>query len=223
MNPISFGSTYVVKNASSKNFIDFQTFAKEEQRLHDGAWFSEINYADSDDKLCSLKGVLVAPDERDSVIETYCAEQGILFEKYKTKDLLKPETIVKRIAPAKEGFQMVEVDVEKLEDLLVKHQTNYYVYRDFYNKQFKSDVEKLLRKDDNIPAATLRITTNSGNIEGNSESIEIDKDTIFICFMKSFCDNDEFMYFAMKELGMKKIPVYVYEKNLVLCQKLGLI
>lgn len=230
MNPISFRSTYVVTNRNTaEKFSEFQRLAQEEESSHGAKHFLYTKCIDPNEPLFSAKLTLVAPDSRDNEIEKHCALYGISYSKYKTKDLMQPEAIRQRIAPAEKGFQKVEINVDKLEKLLQKFDYNFEHCENEYNEYYKDDTKMMLRKASDVPASTLWIIPMHSGIEDLIKYIEshgaenLNDGQIGILLTQKTDDPDHCMYFAMKELGMKKIPVYVNQESLALCEKLGLL
>ncbi|MBR5305115.1 MAG: hypothetical protein IKU37_09845 [Candidatus Gastranaerophilales bacterium] len=230
MNPISFRSTYVVTNKNPiEKFLEFLKLAQEEESSHGAKHFHAAKCIDPNESLFSAKLTLVAPDSRDNKIEDYCARRGISYSKHKTEDLMQPEAIRQRIAPAEEGYQKVEINVDELEKLLQKFDFNFEHCESEYNKYYKNDTEMMLRKASDVPASTLWIIPMHSDIEGLIKYIEsygaenLNDGQINIQLSKKTDDPDHCMYFAMKKLGMKKIPVYVNQESLALCEKLGLL
>ena len=87
----------------------------------------------------------------------------------------------------------------------------------------------MLKKGEDIPVSTLYRAQNGYSDEDFINYVDfcgadlLIPNQIFICFAQNTNVPDHCMYFALKELGMKKIPVYVNEQTKVLCEKLGLL
>lgn len=83
MNPISFGSTYIVKNIHPDKFSKFQSIAhlEEDENPYETKFSIDTKLEDEKKLLFSVKGTLVVPDSRDSFVETYCANLGIKYTK----------------------------------------------------------------------------------------------------------------------------------------------
>lgn len=228
MNSISFGSTYVVtsKNPIEK-FSKFQALAQEEKESYGAKYFMQtIPVAP---RSWYAKMTLVAPDDRDNKIEAYCAARGISYSKYETKDLMQSEAIRQRIAPAEEGYQKVEINVDKLEKLLQKFDFNFKHCESEYNRYYKDATEMMLRKASDVPVSTLWIIPMNSGIEGLIKYIEsygaenLNDGQISIQLSQKTDDPDQCIYFALKEMGMKKIPVYIPNEFYEVYEKLGLL
>lgn len=231
MNSISFGSTYVVKNIHPEKFSKFQSMAHFEEDVNPDKtqFFIESKLEDKKRLLFSTKGTLVAPDNRDSSIESYCAIHGIQYTKHETKDLMNPESIKSRIAEPPKGMKLVEINSKKLEELSRRQDSNLLHCNIDYDNYFKNKLETILKKGDNISVSTLYLTPNGSSDEDFIKYVEswgpdlLNSNQLFICLAQNTDEPDQCMYFALKELGMNKIPVYVNEQTHVLCEKLGLL
>ena len=68
----------------------------------------------------------------------------------------------------------------------------------------------------------------AGGIRGAIEYVEkfgadsLNDDSLFVDFVQMTNEPDHCMYFAMKNIGMKKIPVCVDERTRELGEKMGL-
>lgn len=230
MNPISFRSTYAVKNIPLEKFSKFQRLAQATQDIYpnETRFLMESKLEDPKKALFSMKGMLIAPNCADNEIEAYCKHNGINYTKHDTKDLLNPSSIKSRIAPPKKGMHLVYVDSEKLETLSYRQNSNLDHCKNVYDDYYKYHTEMMLRKDDNIPVSTLYIIPN-GSDEDFIKYVDcwgpdlLNSNQIYIGLAQSDDEPDHCMYFAMKELGMKKIPVYVNQATRTLCEKLGLL
>lgn len=227
MNPVSFGSTYVVTSQNPvEKFLKFQALAQDEESYGAKYFMQTIPVTP---RSWYTKMTLLAPDDRDNEIEAYCAARGISYSKYETKDLIQPEAIRQRIAPAKKGYQKVEINVDKLEKLLQKFDFNFKHCESEYNRYYKDATEMMLRKASDVPVSTLWIMPTHSGIEDLIKYIEsygaknLNDGQISIQLSQRTDDPDQCIYFALKEMGMKKIPVYIPENSYELCEKLGLL
>lgn len=231
MNPISFRSTFVVTNRNPIDvFSKFKAIAQEEQSEHGAEFNLHSKCTDYANLLFSMKGVLVAPNERDKAIESYCQQRGIKYTKFENKDYKNFEDIRKRIAPPKKGFIEVDIDSEKLQKLISQSNSNFEHCENTYNSYYKNEADKIIQSNAEIPASTLYLTSLIGS--DNNDLIEyantfgaqnVSSEHVRLDLTQKTDDPDHCMYFAMKELGMKKIPVYVNQESLALCEKLGLL
>ena len=190
MKPISFGSTYIVKNIHPEKFSKFKSLAHFEEDVNPDKtrFFIESKLEDKQRLLFSTKGTLIAPDFRDSSIESYCALQGISYTKLNTKNLMNVEAIKQRIAEPKNGMNMVEINAEKFEELVRKQDSNFQHCELDYKHYFKNTLETMLKKGEDIPVSTLYIAPNGSSDEDFINYVDffgadlLNPNQIFICF-----------------------------------------
>lgn len=218
---ISFKGTYVVDNQNPRSFAKFSSFALDKEKEYgvktilkdkvtSNGKFGNINY--------KAKQILIVPDRMDTDVETFCANKGISYKKLSTKDLLNPDLIAGRIKNPPEGYKRVDVDSEKLKKLIKNQANNLDHCKKDYNKYYKDATDTMLKKGDAITASTFRIYSTSGN-EDLKRFVErygaknLNDNQIIVDFNQKTDEPDHCMYFALKDLGMKKIPVYVDERT----------
>lgn len=229
ISPVSFSGTFKVSNKVQKSFDFFMDYALLQEnkegvqvKLHDSMNSkSPYNY--------KAQLSLIVPDSMDADVEMYCLSRGIKFKKYETADLLNIEKIQSRVLDAPEGFKKVYVDTEKLEELAENQESNLEHCRNDYNKYYKQNAEFMLRDGGKISVPELKITPlyNSGT-DGLVRYIEtygienLNKGQIMLSLHRSTDEPDYCLYFALKDLGMKKIPVYADDETYKAGSALGL-
>lgn len=230
VSSVSFTGTYKVNNQNPKTFSKFQNYALN-KGLEDGVKtilkdriIKRGNHGSFD---YMAEQTLIVPDYMDVDVENFCANNGISYKKYDTKDLLNPKTITSRIACAPEEYKKVNVDVKKLEELAKNQSSNLEHCRSDYDKYYSDSVDTMLRSGDDIPATTLRILDPSGNNDlrryVDTFGVEhLNDEQIFIDFSQKTDNPDHCVYFALKDMGIDKIPVYVDSQTLEAGHILGL-
>ena len=235
ISKVSFGSTYKVSNDNPASFPKFRDFAHQTYALHKelntgvkiGLKDKFIQNGGYDDFIYKAEQILIVPDSMDIDVETYCANNGINYKKIDTKDLLNPETITSRIAYAPDGYRKVNVDAEKLEELAKKQDSNLKHCRSDYDKYYSDKIDTMLKSGDKIPATTLVIQNHSGN-ENLSRYVNkfgvnnLNDGQLFIDFNQKTNSPDHCVYFALKDMGINKIPVYVDKQSFEAGNILGL-
>ena len=230
VSSVSFTGVYKVNNQDKNAFSKFQEYALNKE-LKDGVTTS------LKDKIIKKGGfgnfeykaeqTLIVPDYMDVDVETFCANNGIIYSKYDTKDLLRPDYITSRIACPKEGYRVVKVDVKKLEKLAKHEDSNLeHCKNDYYNYYF-DNVETMFKSNDEIPATTLWIKNPSGNknlwryanIVGANR---LDDEKVMVDFIQKTDNPDHCVYFALRAMGLDKIPVYVDNESYEAGRILGL-
>ena len=111
-NIVSFGSTYKVSNQNNKNFVGFQQLCVD-KRMNEGV---AVDFKDSMSSKppynYSVTYTMVAPDDMDNEIETYCANNGIQFTKLTNKELLSPSRIDSSIAAPEKDYKLVKINAK---------------------------------------------------------------------------------------------------------------
>lgn len=235
VSTVSFKSTYKVNNQNPDAFSKFQKLAHQtyaqNKELGTGV---KIGLKD---KFVPSRGygkfnyyaiqTLIVPDSMDSDIETFCANNGISYRKYETPDLLNPQSVISRIDYAPDGYRKVHVDAKKLEELAKKQDSNLEHCRSDYDKYYSDKVDTMLRCGDKIPATTLVIQNHSGNEDlrryiNRFGVNNLNENQLFIDFNQKTNNPDHCVYFAFKDMGINKIPIYVDNQSFEAGHILGL-
>lgn len=231
ISSISFKGTYKVNNENMDAFYKFQKYAGSKE-FEDGV---STKFRDKINKR-GINGcydyfaeqTLIVPDSMDNEVETFCANNGIKYTKYETKDLLNPQTIDERIEYPPVGYRKVEVDTEKLEKLIQNQQNNIDHCQSDYNKYYKDKVENMLRDGSSFPATTLTIYPRFGSIDDLKHYVDnygpdrLNENQVIIDFNQETDNPDHCVYFALRDMGLNKVPVYVDDATYEAGSALGL-
>ena len=222
VSPISFTSTYKVNNYNRDfgAFSEFQHYAYEKENVNENVNTvlkdKIIEKYNSDGYKFEYKAELTldVPDYMDSDVETFCANNGIEYKKYSYNDTERLSKMYTKIEPAPQGYQTVYIDVEKLDELLKNQDSNYEHCRNNYDEYFSKNIDLMIKCDDKIPASTLAIYSPSGNNELRNyvklfDTENLNENQVAIYFVQQSDNPDHCIYFAFKDLGAEKIPVYV--------------
>ena len=224
ISKVSLGSTYKVQYNSNDKNANFEKFSA----------FGDYPYTEG--SLMTLKDkfkrdnyfaerILIVPDSQDKDVEAYCKRYGIEFVKHTNDELLNPQNVISRIENAPRGYTKVNLDVEEFEKLLNRtKESNVKGCEEDYNKYFKQEMDFMLKSGDKIPATALFIDSNLyGDFDRfvNLYGAKNVKPTIDFAQI-SPNHHEHCMYFALRDLGMKKVPVYVNENSYKVGHKLGL-
>ena len=230
ISPISFTSTYKVSDHDNIKLYKFQQFALDKESemgvkaISSGKFIKRANSATYDYK---PEQTLIVPDYMDCDVEKFCANNCISYTKYDTKDLLDPKHIAARIACPKGGYRVVQVDAKKLEELAQNQESNFEHCRSDYDKYYTDSVDTMFRKNREVPASTLVINNPSGNknlwryvnVYGVNR---LNDEQVMFDFVQKTDDPDHCVYFALKDMGLEKIPVYVDSQSYEAGKILGL-
>ncbi len=228
-NIVSFGSTYKVSNQNNKNFVGFQQLCVD-KRMNEGV---AVDFKDSMSSKppynYSVTYTMVAPDDMDNEIETYCANNGIQFTKLTNKELLSPSRIDSSIAAPEKDYKLVKINAKKVEELAKTQETNLEHCEKDYKQYYDKQVDFMLKSGNDIQTSTLYINPNGSQVEDTLDYISkygadnLNKDQIIIDFAQRTSDPDHCVFFALKDAGFENIPVYVNDDTYKLANALGLI
>jgi hypothetical protein len=232
LTPVSFGSIYRI-NTNEKSNPNQQFFSQEvgkyceERRIP----YTEISQYESNypirQQKFTTKTTIFAPDKKDNDLEIYLAAHGIKFVKHTQEEVFKPSSVISRVERAPEDYRTVIIDSEKLENVLIcQEDNNFYSTKSLYKKGDRKEALSMLKSLNKFPASTLHITTWY-NPEETREKIKssgkVQNDSIVFNFEKTTEKPDNLMYFAMKEAGLKDIPVYMDDESYKTAQALGIV
>ncbi len=113
------------------------------------------------------------------------------------------------------------------EELAKNQSSNLDHCRSDYDKYYSDSVDTMLRNGDDIPATTLIIQDPSGNNAlrryVDTFGVEhLNNEQIFVNFNQKTDNPDHCVYFALKDMGINKIPVYADSQTLEAGHILGL-
>ena len=226
---ISFGSTYIVsnRNNSFEAFSNFQQYALDKE-MEDGVHVRFHDHMKNRPPYTyTAEYTMVAPDSMDYEIEKYCAYRNIEYKKL-SDNLMDIRAIQKRIAYPEKGMRKTNVNVEKLEKLVEKQDSNMkHCQKDYYTC-YNDSVDYMLKSGERFPATTLLIQPISSTKESVMEYIEafgaqnMLDNQVFVDFLQQTSEPDHCVYFALRDMGVKNIPVYVDYDTYELGNAIGL-
>ena len=227
---ISFGSTYKVSSKANgfDKFWDFQDYANRKEMSDNISTLFRDSFAVKTQQYEATYSMVV-PDSMDYEIETFCANKGIKFQKLNTKDLMETKSILKRIEDAPRGMKKKNVDVEKLFELAKNQQENISHCKSDYLGYYKGRVDLMFKSGDEIPATTLWIHPADGDVDGAVEYIKrygadnLNDNQLFVEFNQTTDAPDHCTLFALKNMGVKEVPVYVNEETNKIAKALGIL
>lgn len=227
---ISFGSTYKVtsKNNPDRVFHQFTNLAMVKQFEKDVYSNYDMNISNKPPYDYEATTTLIVNDREDSFIEGYCARNGIKYTKFTNEQLLKPENIMFRLKKPQNDYYRAMMNVEKFEELLKNQYSNIEHCESDYNKYFKEKVNFMLKSGDEIPATTFAIGSTQ-SVEDTIKYIDkygaekINENSLLLDFSQQTDEPDHCVYFALKNLGMKEIPINVSRETLSIGSALGIL
>lgn len=251
-NPVSFTSTYkayITKTDAQQgkyshpqltNYLDSnnirysQTFIDEKPTPTYSNPFKTDNssqYVPEINDYAISKYTIVAPDSFDADIETIMANRGIKFEKISTDDAIAPMSVLSRLIPPKEGYSLIAIDSKKLEDLAQKQESNFEHCKSDYENYFRENTDFAIKSDEQITPQTISIKYLDDDSTPESLKRYVDsfgvnnlnKDSIAIYQSQLGERTDINPYYALKELGFTKVPVYLDNESYKNALTLGLI
>ena len=229
LQAVSFGGTFKVSNQqpnSPDDFVKFHNYAEKISEKMGVCSFSQNTIKSMYPYSYCVEQTLIIPDAMDNSVESFCARNGIKFKKFETSDLLDPATIKSRVQDAPQDFVKVEVDVDKLSKLMKTQDGNIEHCRKDYEDYFKNHIDFTIRSGEKFPATTLFISTSNTNALVNYidryGADNLNNNQVSLDFSGRTLGQDQCVYFALKNLGLKKVPVYVDAQTYLIGNKLGL-
>lgn len=235
INSISFGSTYKVKTSTkiASQTVAFHKFEdyclKKASTNHNFQTKYEVEAQKEPPYREACVRTLIVPQYLDGDVEAYCKQNGIRFEKTFAHELLNCNAVSKRIEKAPEGFIKVNIEPYKLLELTETQKGNIkYCKNDYYNF-FDDEIEFAILSGDEFPTTTLRIEADKISNKELQEHLEafgknsLDEDMIRIDFVRKRAFPDIGVFFALRNIGMDKVPVYMDKNTFMIASALDLI
>ncbi len=219
ISKISFKSTYIATlNKTGKDkFYAFTNFAL--MNSHAYGAFSMLTDKTSTQLPFKYSSdcILIVPKSNNNEVEGFCKSRGIFIEKIPTENLSVSKKILEKIKPPEQGKQIVFVNFKKLEKLAKKQCSNFALcernYKEIPNKK------SLLKSRNNTPIKTSTLHIKPTRTYASSDELLnflakgdnkiIDNETLFVYFSLEKENQDYCTYFALRDLGLKYIPIYV--------------
>ena len=231
ISPISFGSAYnlgpINDEAKLKGYEQLISYCDKNQ-IRNREEYQNLYDKKSGGYYFALSSTIVAPDNKDNKIEKILGNYGIDFHKSDIKENIKPLKIESRIVPPQDDFILAKVDSKKLAEYIKDQDGNFEHCENDYNKYYKDDTDFILKSGDYIMAPTMYITPTCRKEEFSKyiEAFGADKlnpKTVFFDLDQRTDSPDHCMFFAMKDAGMKDIPVYLNKNSYDVAKELGLL
>lgn len=159
-------------------------------------------------------GTLYAPDCKDMDVETFCKIHGIQFTKIPSSPLISQRAVLSRCVLPKDcgDKKMALLDTKKFENAYMTSPFgNIQACEDMYATQYASQIHDVISSGEEITVPELYI---NGPSEGRLPA----------SFVFNQTDNEanHCLYFAMKNIGMTKVPVAVDRHTYEVGCELGL-
>ena len=225
---ISFTSTYKVNNQNSRAFHRFQAYAlNKECEINDAGTILKQEVTGSYPFVYKAEQTLVVPDKYDTEVEEFCTKNNIKFKKHETRELLNPKSIKSRIQDAPKNYRKAEINIKKFMGFVQNQKNNIKHCRNDYENFYKKDINTILKSGDLFPATTLYINTTSNDADYLEEYIKrfgsnLNSEQISFDFSQRTDSADHCMFFALQDLGVENIPVYVDDNSYKIGSILGL-
>ncbi|MBQ3641846.1 hypothetical protein II906_07995 [bacterium] len=212
---VSFGSTYKIykENNDDSGFNNIQLFSYYlKNSISHTQTIPEKKYTFERKTVHTI----VADDSLDKDIEAYCKINCIKYHKLETSELLDMFNLRARMKRPDDGRRIALLDSEKFEELLTSQKNNISECKEEYEQYQEKSVDFMIKSGEEFPLTSLyispllaspKITINMLQKYGRKY---IPHDYISMAFVREK-DNvpDHCTYFGLKDLGYKKIPVYV--------------
>lgn len=230
ISKISFGSTYKVNNQENgcDNFSAFQQFALNNEKNKNIFVKMQDSIKSKYPYNYNAELTMIVPDSMDNMVEAFCANRGIKFSKLSDDTLTSLNNISARIKKPSPYMKMVFVNPEKLEQIARGQDSNFEHCKKDFDKYYQDQINFMLKSGDEIPASTLHITSVSSQEDlldyiKRYGADKLNSQQLIMDFSQKTDDPDHCMYFAFKDLGMNKIPVYVDKDTYQIADALGIL
>lgn len=218
MDKISFGSTFQIRH-NDKNLRpqgDIIEFCEDNEM----SLYSRTKRVGKSDFLngnatYETTTAIVSPDEKDNLVEAFLANKGITFNKLKTEDLMNLKSLENRVLGPQRNMKLVYVKSERLEQLASNQENNIDHCKKCYDEYYKDNVDSILKSGYNFNATTMYITSSDADVEETIDYIKtfgadrLNKGQLSFILNHGIDDHDNYIYFGLKDAGMKTIPMYV--------------
>ena len=226
ISKISFGSKFTVdSNKNSRaNFIKFQEYtltrALEPDTKIKITTEQDNNHPECNRGYCMLN----VPNYMDNEVENYCKINGIEFS------VQTDNSLMRRIIRPNDGKRIVRINPRKLKKLINRHVSNIGHCERMYEKYYEDETDKIVRSGMRFPTTTLylKYINDSGTVEDFKDYISkygksgLNRDSLIVDFDQRTTEPDHCIYFALRDLGVKNIPVYVNDETYEIGHALGL-
>ncbi len=226
ISKISFGSKYRVdsNNNSRANFNKFQKYTLSNALKPNTKIKIETEQDDRHPENNNGTCILSVPCHADKEVESYCEANGIKFTKQPS------ESIIHRIEKPEGGKRLIRVDANKLERLIRRQESNIDYCKKTYEKYYEDEADKMIRGGEHFPATTLylKYINDSGSIEDFKDYISkygkngLSRGSLIVDFVQKTTEPDHCVYFALRNAGIRNIPVYVNNETYEIGHALGL-
>ena len=216
LSSIPFKSTYKFDYEANNGANSYNNQAK----IDDFAFSRNLPYSltyhngcDCDCCASLATGTIIAPDYRDMEVEDFCKSNGIPFEKISYATLVGEDAIINRcVLPEQEtDKKIVLLDVKKFDDIVECTDFGNIDYcREMYKEYFSQDAHNMILSGDDIEVPSLYINAPYGRTSAS------------LMFNQTSEKPNQCLYFAMKSIGMPKVPVAVNEDSYQAGCELGL-
>lgn len=157
---------------------------------------------------------VVAPYSKTGLLEAFCAQKGIKFNKSEGAEV-DVKKVLSKIKKPKGNMMLAFVNSKKLEEIADFQFSNIEDCKYDYVNNYADIVSKMLVNEDEIPATTLCLLPSSSSKKDLTDYIanfgpkNLQDRQLIAEFEQRTYKPDHCVYFALKNLGMKYIPVYV--------------
>lgn len=170
---------------------------------------------------------VVTPEDNKS-LEEFCAQKGIFFQKSESQKINLTE-VLKKIKPPKNNMMLAYVNAKALEKIADSQFSNIEDCSNDYINNYYERINKMLAGDEEIPATTLCLLPSSSSQEelltyiAQNGAYALQDRQLITEFDQRTYQPDHCMYFALRNLGMKYIPVYVDGDTYDIGMELGIL
>ncbi len=208
ISPISFGSIYKVQSSCQS----LETKQDNVTQLVDYCYNNGVETIDvMDPKRKEVITTIYSPDDFDEKLESYCAVNGIKYNKCDTVAYKNIKNIEDRVDKPRYGYETVYVEPEKFDEYLYLPGGNAAKCEDDYKRRFKEQCDNEALYAKKVSPSTVKVYFLREGLAKLAKMYGDDykKEMTIVKIDDSLGNNNQCMYFALRDCGCDKVPIFV--------------
>ncbi|MBQ8848494.1 MAG: hypothetical protein IJ003_06075 [Candidatus Gastranaerophilales bacterium] len=212
-------------NSNSEN--SFDKSAQVDDFAYRNGFDYKIGYFDKNGEkngeVVYAKGQMSCPHSKDFEVEKFLSAKGINYKKVTLTKILESAILPKFKMPDNlgEGYQIAMLDIQKFDELYKSQDCgNIKACEEKYQTRATKATHDIIDQDE-ITAPLLHICSYSVDEDGYIPTAA-GKNRASLIFNGTTQEPNECLYFALRQVGLTKMPVAVDEETLAAGKELGI-